>query len=224
MSRNHDRVNFGTGVDSDSSDSEPDTTDPKGTSPKPQRPWLNAHTSSASSTTLAESDSALSANNPKRKIAFAHDLPDYSDSDGELGVPVKPLPLESGDKWQPGFLKKHSATKTVPETTNALSAAPPNGAVEMTPSLFKALDRVAVAQQSAHQEPKSSSGASGVPKALVNERPGLPESKSTEAGLNEGLPKAPRRLEAGGDIGEGARVERWQRFWKDVHTTALTRT
>jgi hypothetical protein len=104
-----------------------------------------------------------------------------------------------GEDWSPGFLRKHRHASATTSSRTAVSVPmspmlPPPGAVPVTPSLMKALDRVAAAQQA----------------AFVSE---APPSNSTEPRSTDGLPTDMR----GGEEYTGPQ---WDVFWKDVRYKA----
>ncbi|KAG7445605.1 uncharacterized protein BT62DRAFT_166250 [Guyanagaster necrorhizus] len=76
------------------------------------------------------------------------EVPDYSDHEEDLtGVSQRKPDAE----WSPGFIKRYRSSKTLSSSrgTAVESPSPPTGAVPVTPSLIKALDRIAMAQKDA---------------------------------------------------------------------------
>ncbi|KAJ7705276.1 hypothetical protein B0H17DRAFT_1298329 [Mycena rosella] len=147
------------------------------TSPKVQRPWLRQKMSMASTTpTLVDDASAkgkdIDFNKEIERVRGAKkqnadEAPEYSDYEEDvtsLGAP------KDGKDWSPGFLKRHrsganavssSASQRTAVNSSKTSAAP-LGAVPATPSLIKALDRIAVAQKDAFSQ-------DGMPEAAPRE-------------------------------------------------------
>ncbi|KAJ6504256.1 hypothetical protein C8R47DRAFT_1174810 [Mycena vitilis] len=169
------------GLTSDEDDDEEDDPLSPG-SPKVQRPWLRQKMSMASTATLVDEPS--SSPKSRDKIDFDKEMgrvrakqkkwgadggeaPEYSDYEED----VTSLALRDGgggkDKeWSPGFLKRHrsGATNALSSTASQRTAVSstanaPKGAVPATPSLIKALDRIAVAQKDAYSD------ADGLPEA-----------------------------------------------------------
>ncbi|KAJ7103765.1 hypothetical protein C8R44DRAFT_887282 [Mycena epipterygia] len=170
-----------------SSDEEEEEDDPfrspplSPTSPKLQRPWLREKMSMASTTTLVDDASAkgkdIDFDKEMERVRGAKkrnaegEAPDYSDYEED----VTSLATKDGNKdkeWSPGFLKRHrsganavsssASQRTAVNSSNTKS--PPLGAVPATPSLIKALDRIAVAQKDAFLP---GSPADGMPGAGV---------------------------------------------------------
>jgi len=119
----------------------------------PQRPWLPKGFSSSPSldgATLYGSDDELDKAVSKR----VSEVENYSDLEGEDITSSQNAPLKRGKShrdqpgWKPGFLSRPSDAS---ELTAVSSTPPPPGAVPMTPSLIKAIDRIAVAQSEAYK-------------------------------------------------------------------------
>lgn len=167
----------------------------------PARPWLKPRTSMSSTTPTLVGDAAdktgkdvdeidyekeikkLGQLKSKRVTAGLADgeVPDYSDYEEDVTTPTsKRLPASKEDKWSPGFMKKHHRPGQGPSSNGSQTTAvdpptpgsPPIGAVPATPSLIKALDRIAVAQKDAFGNPTS-----GLPK--------LPEEGRGGAGWDD---------------------------------------
>jgi hypothetical protein len=153
---------------------------------KAPRPWLRQKMSMASTTTLVDDASAKGKDidfdkemgrvyGAKKRIADRDEAPEYSDYEED----VTNLASRDGkDKeWSPGFLKRHrsgvnavsstASQRTAVASSKSDSRAPPLGAVPATPSLIKALDRIAVAQKDAF----SDAPADGMP------APGSPQEE-----------------------------------------------
>lgn len=189
-----------------SSDEDSDGND--GLTTPPRRPWLTQKASAASSTPTLVGDGAKGGGEEidyEKEIKMLKsrnvgaglgdgEVPEYSDYEEDV-TSSKP---HQGDDWSPGFMKRHrsanaasavSSSESQRTAVNATPGTPPLGAVPATPSLIKALDRVALAQQAAF--------ASATP----NSRPGG----------NDGLPRVDEKEEQ-----FGAKAVRWDHFWNEV--------
>lgn len=104
----------------------------------PSRPWLHSPTSpSLSGPTLYGSDDELDKLHSSRNYDINIDY----DSDSQDITDTRHIALSSHRDepgWKPGFLKNQKPTTPAP--------APVFGAVPMTPSLLRAIDRIRVAQ------------------------------------------------------------------------------
>lgn len=145
------------------------------------------------------------------KGGLAVDSLEYSDYEDDVTSALKD---REGANWSPEFLKRQSGSSAslTSQRTNvndarrlAAASTPPliGGAVPVTPSLVKALDRLAVAQQDVF----------GTPGPV---RPGLPSSYSSEPVVMSGLPK-PQTITS--PTMEN-KVEKWDAFWKEVRDQA----
>lgn len=163
-------------------------------------------------------------------------VPEYSDYEEDV---TNSRREREGDRWSPGFLRRHrsargnetDSTKTESDRTAVASegrgvrvpvtplgggpGSSPMAAVPATPSLIRALDRIAVAQQVAFGARPAEDVVAARGEVVV--RPGLPPSKSSEAGSADGLPKVRRKDVEGG---EGYKGPRWDEFWNDVREVA----
>ncbi|KAJ6551495.1 hypothetical protein B0H19DRAFT_1157919 [Mycena capillaripes] len=151
------------------------------TSPKVQRPWLRQKMSMASTATLVDEgspktkdidfDKEMGRVRGAKKRHVDGEAPEYSDYEEDL---TNLATKDGGGKdkeWSPGFLKRHrsganamsstASQRTAVTSLNSNSKSPPLGAVPATPSLIKALDRIAVAQKDAY----SDAPAEGMPNA-----------------------------------------------------------
>ncbi|KAJ6600796.1 hypothetical protein B0H10DRAFT_2082938 [Mycena sp. CBHHK59/15] len=162
----------GRGLSSDEDDEDDPFRSPplSPTSPTHARPWLRQKMSMASSTpTLVDDASAKGKDidfekemgrvrGAKKRVGDADGgIPEYSDYEEDVTSPG----AKGGDKgdkeWSPGFLKRArsngKAVSSAGSQRTAVSASntavPPRGVVPATPSLIKALDRIAVAQKDA---------------------------------------------------------------------------
>nr|GAT58856.1 predicted protein [Mycena chlorophos] len=166
-------------VDGHSSDDE-DEDDPLNSPPlsptsKVPRPWLRQKMSMSSTTpTLVDDVTSkgkdLDFDKEMKRVRKAKkgDAPDYSDFEEDVtNVGAK----DDGGDWKPGFLKRHtsaansngfsSTTSQRTAVTSSNTKSPPLGAVPATPSLIKALDRIAVAQKDAFVSTPSDEMPSG---------------------------------------------------------------
>ncbi|KAJ7040825.1 hypothetical protein C8F04DRAFT_1082291 [Mycena alexandri] len=166
------------GEDGLSSDDDDDELPLSPTGAKVQRPWLRQKMSVASTTpTLVDDASAkgrdLDFDKEMQRVRgakgrnFDSEAPEYSDYEEDL-TSLANKDLSRKDKeWSPGFLKRHrdgaNAVSSTGSQRTAVSSsntkAAPLGAVPATPSLIKALDRIAIAQKDAF------SSADGMPEA-----------------------------------------------------------
>jgi hypothetical protein len=160
------------GLSSDD-DEEEDQLSP--TSPKAPRPWLRQKMSMASTTTLVDDpaspkgkdidfDKEMGRIRGAKKRGAEGEAPEYSDYEEDLTSLANKDASKDKD-WSPGFLKRHrSGANAASSTTSQRTAvsngkSAPLGAVPATPSLIKALDRIAVAQKDAF----SDADADGMP-------------------------------------------------------------
>jgi len=167
------------------------------------RPWLNQKPVSAS----VGSQRALNSGRNEKKVTAQikngpgeGDISGYSDFED---VTENKQGWGSLDQdWSPAFLRKHqyaSATSSGSQTSPSMSSVLPSlGVIPATPSLIKALNRVAVAQQAAYGSDAR--------------QPCLSPSMSTEPSTH-GLPKILRK-------GEERKEPQWDEFWKDVRDKA----
>ena len=209
-------VKFGA-IDEMSSDSDSDLDEKPSLSNPPSRPSLSYSTSSTP--TLV--DGRLGPGKPRASYPYPHELNydeelaklktqklrfreteqvlDYSDYEEE-DLTVQNYNGEERDKeegWSPGFLRRHQPTS--PLTSMSMSGTVP---IPATPSLIKAVDRIAVARREAY-------GARSPPVV-----PG-----SRQESLAEG------QVMGSDDDGDGQRVRqerapRWEEFWREVRTKA----
>ncbi|KAI0273542.1 hypothetical protein BC834DRAFT_1038153 [Gloeopeniophorella convolvens] len=147
--RKRGAVKFGVANPDELSSDEED--DPLSTPPPPAR-----RTSTRSSLTLINgSNTGSHSSNPEKergKVAAAKraalrgaddgSAPDYSDYEEDVAEARPAVPRDSPE-WMPPFLARHRSGIAGP------SAGAPAGAVPMTPSLIRAVDRIAAAQAEA---------------------------------------------------------------------------
>ncbi|KAJ7489469.1 hypothetical protein FB451DRAFT_1024640 [Mycena latifolia] len=154
------------------------------TSPKLQRPWLRQKMSMASTTpTLVDDASAKGKDidfdkemervrGAKKRNADS-EAPEYSDYEEDVTSMGAAKDASKDKDWSPGFMQRHrSAANAVSSSASQRTAvssntkSPPLGAVPATPSLIKALDRIAVAQKDAFSP---GAPADGMPNATPRE-------------------------------------------------------
>jgi len=183
-----------------------------------ERPWLMQRPSSsvgfsASLRKIGEEDIDVDKEMAKVEAGLRKDggETDYSDFEDDVtAVRDRDVP-----GWSPGFLRQHrdsggsSTTSQQTAVERTQSSPAPEGAVPATPSLIKALDRIAIAQQAAF-------GA--VPRVRPL-RPGLPSQKSSEPAMTSGLPKPQLPLRAD-SAAENNKAANWDTFWKEVREKA----
>jgi len=138
---------------------------------------------------------------------------DYSDFEEDDVTSAAMRRNRDSPGWSPDFLRRHQepgGTSTTSQRTvveHVLSSVPAlEGAVPVTASLIKAVDRIAVAQRAAFS-------ATG--------KPGFPTSKSSDSAGMSGLPRAqvyPRASPFSG--GEQCKSTSWDAFWGDVQEKA----
>jgi len=155
-------------LSSDEDDDDPLRSPPLSpTSLKIQRPWLRQKMSMASTTpTLVDDSSAkgkdidfdkeMSRVRGAKKRNAEGEAPEYSDLEEDLASLANKHGSENkdGKEWSPGFMKRHrsgtnNVSSSASQRTAVTSSNPPLAAVPATPSLIKALDRIAVAQKDA---------------------------------------------------------------------------
>ncbi|KIY67864.1 hypothetical protein CYLTODRAFT_375306 [Cylindrobasidium torrendii FP15055 ss-10] len=145
-----------------SSDSEDDA-------PPPVRPWLKQRTSMDSTTstvhTLVDGDLDYDSDSDPL-VKKLGKVPEYSDYEDDLGAPKK-----GRTKEVPSFISRGLSSSDSNSSSTVAGGGPP-GAVPYTPSLIKALDRVAAAQRDAHR--------ADINQSQVDIREGMPASPKGE--------------------------------------------
>jgi len=135
---------------------------------------------------------------------------EYSDYEEDLTALKGKADNAQGEGWSPAFLKRHQSHLQGSETTTMTVPITPGAVpVPATPSLIKAIDRIAVAQRDAFGVPvglpalttpkavgKSSRDGSGVVDPLVTMEAGAKVEKTKE------------------------RAPRWEEFWREVRVKA----
>jgi len=131
---------------------------------------------------------------------------DYSDYEEDLSALKGKADVTSGgEQWSPAFLKRHQSQSL--STTTPPLVAPGAVPVPATPSLIRAIDRIAVAQRDAYGFPavntshQSPSQATSIPK---DARGDLDALVNMEAGAKKEKDRAPR----------------WEEFWREVRQKA----
>jgi len=142
---------------------------------------------------------------------------DYSDYEEDLSTAYHPgdhahkTAISTKDQdWQPGFLKRHHPRQLpTPEGHHPPQSAKP---VPATPSLIKALDRIAVAQRDAFGPPVEIVGGGLPPPNLANVNAADPSKRE-------------REIESGGKRRRPSqeRAPRWDDFWREVQVKAQAR-
>lgn len=212
-------VKFGA-IDEMSSDSDSDLDEKPSLSNPPLRPSLSYSTSSTP--TLV--DGRLGPGKQRPSYPYPHELDydeelaklkiqklrfgeteqvlDYSDYEEEEDLTVQSYKGEERDKeeegWSPGFLRRHQPSS--PPRSMSMPGAVP---IPATPSLIRAVDRIAVARREAY-------GARSPPVV-----PG-----SRQESVSEG-----QQVMGSDDDRDGQRVRqqrapRWEEFWREVKTKA----
>jgi hypothetical protein len=152
--------------DSDSdSDMDTDRKFPLRENLPPQKPWVSSlavSSASLSGATLYGSDDETGIGRPGNKRVRSPQkvsLENYSDSEGEdittpQATPVKRSKSHRDEPgWKPDFLSRREHDSESPPTVTSSSTAVshiPAGAVPMTTSLIRAIDRIAIAQSEAY--------------------------------------------------------------------------
>jgi hypothetical protein len=158
-----------------SSDTSGDEDDDDWKKPPPNRPWLKQRPSMSSTTTTPtlvgddkdsksgkdipadvdyEKDIKKLSETKNRRISAGlgdGEVPEYSDFEDDPKSPKHRHRRDGkGKEWSPGFMKNQRSDGSQATTAvDSLPSSPPLGAVPATPSLIKALDRIAVAQKDA---------------------------------------------------------------------------
>ncbi|KAF7324766.1 hypothetical protein MKEN_00518400 [Mycena kentingensis (nom. inval.)] len=163
------------GLSSDEDDDDPLNSPPVSPTSKVQRPWLRQKMSMASTTPTLVDDARgkdLDIDKEMKRIRNVKggkdgEAPDYSDYEEDVTSHGNSKGGNDPD-WKPAFLHRHSSaaksngfSSTASQRTAVSSSntkSPPLGAVPATPSLIKALDRIAVAQKDAFTPPPHTEG------------------------------------------------------------------
>lgn len=178
---------------------------------------------------------------------------DYSDYEERAHNRVTHVPGEMGERaasegrWSPAFLTKHLSQngRQGHRDVQIPPPAPVSGPlpVPATPSLLKALDRVAVAQRAAYGIPTSPLGRSqGQSQSISSEAgkedrkkralnstsnpttPTAVQSSNTyeDAEAGRGKSRRPKRMSEGCVDDRAQRAPRWEEFWREVRVKAQT--
>lgn len=150
--------------------------------------------------------------------------PDYSDHEEEDLTSISQRhQSEDHNQWSPAFMKRHSSGLSV--DAGGITSIPLPGAapVPATPSLIKALDRIAVAQREAFghtavpsaSTPAAASGGKGVKKNSPSERHIAKLTPRREEPEEEDNARAVERARK-------ERAPRWEEFWREVRVKAHT--
>jgi len=177
---------------------------------------------------------------------------DYSDYEERAHTQLNHVPGEMGERaaggggWSPAFLTKHLSQNSRQGRGDVqIPSVPVPGPVPVpaTPSLLKALDRVAVAQRAAYGIPTSPLGqhqSQGLSQSISSEEgkgdqkraltstsnpttPTAVKSADTyeDAEAGRGKPTRPKRMSEGrGGEDQAQRAPRWEEFWREVRVKA----
>jgi hypothetical protein len=159
----------------------------------------------------------LRRNNSQRQSGTGDEFDlDYSDYEEDLtaqrgflhgaltsdGIDTKRGRDECRDEnWSPGFLKRHESNRS------ALPIQQP-APVPATPSLIKALDRLAQAQNEAH-------GLNSTPEPLRTHEGSSPGAEKFASRTGPSDPEENGKTKS-------QRSPRWEEFWREVHVKAQT--
>ena len=205
--KTRDLVKFG--VDVYSSDSDSDLKMPL------ERPWLEKrHSSSvgfsASLRKIQDDDPIVVEKDiVKGKVSLGkyNPVPEYSDFEDNVTSATARDKERDSPNWSPEFLRRHGESggsstmslRTAVEHQSLPYSPAPEGATPVTPSLIKAFERIAIAQDATSGPGKN---------------PGLPYSQSSEPAIASGLPKVQiPSIPA-------FQAAKWDTFWQDVRDTA----
>lgn len=218
--RTRDPVKFG--VDLSSSDSDSDGDELR---TPPGRPWFQHRFASppvsvgfaASLTKIGKDNIDVEMAKVKMGLRPHDENPEYSDFEENDVTSAAVRTGRDAPGWSPEFIRRHqesggtsmTSQRTVVERSHAKSPAlVPDGAVPMTSSLIKAVDRVAIAQQAAFAATEKSS------------RLGLPPSKFSDPATLSGLPRAQGLIASPPSSTEEDKGASWDVFWRDVRERA----
>jgi hypothetical protein len=219
--RTRDPAKFGSNLsDSDSDSGEDELKTPLGFG----KPWLEHKRASSPPVSVGFAKSLREVGNDnidvekesakvKAGLGAHEEYSDFEEDDITSAAAVKQKRDRDAPGWSPDFLRRHresggsstTSQRTAVDPSVVSSAPAPEGAVPITPSLIKAIDRITIAQQAVF-------GAAG-----VQPRPGFPPSKSSNPADMSGLPRAQVPHSSGAEEGMSAR---WDAFWRDVHEKA----
>lgn len=202
--RKKERIKFGTAYSdtSDSDDSDDLRTPLTPPTSENARPWLKENRS-----VISDLSGTVTLNGTEEAKNNEHDAQDYSDHEGAVSPHkdrIKRRVSREGPGWRPEFLAKHQNAASGSSLNQTVSSKLPLGPVPVpaTPSLIKAIERVAVAQREAFASRGQESPTT----------PGLPHSNLSGRAAEESVHEAP---EPGRRIGG-----RWQEFWREVKVKA----
>ena len=149
----------------------------------PQKPWVqrqSVSSTSLSGATLYGSDDGREKENQGIKRVSTPQLTsleNYSDSEGEDITTPRSTPVKRSKSrrdepgWKPEFLSRHEKepeSLTVTSAATAVPSAPP-GAVPLTPSLIRAIDRIAIAQGKVYRYTSPPPLSPGLPRGETGE-------------------------------------------------------
>jgi len=167
---------------------------------------------------------------------------DYSDYEERAQNQITRVSGEMGERaasgggWSPAFLAKHASQNSKQDHGHTqIPSVPVPGPVPVpaTPSLLKALDRVAVAQRAAYGIPTSPLGQPQGQNPSLSSEAGKGDQKrhsnstavkfsetdeGVEAGRGNLKPTPPKRMSED----NAQRAPRWEEFWREVRVKAQT--
>ena len=214
------------GSDSSDSESDFDELEKKGSEQKQKLPWTSGSHSS-STPTLVDGrvgkdgsktlDHDIDPHIKKLKIQKQHafqkddDTLDYSDYEEDLSTVYhdgdrthKTAARPEDQYWYPDFFKRHHPTQL--PAVEGLGISQSVKPVPATPSLIKALGRIAVAQRDAFGPPPVT---------------GLPAPNLADVNATGGSSKRGREVESSGERRRNQeRAPRWDDFWREVRVKA----
>ena len=188
------------------------------------KPWLKHRMSSAPQVSVGFAGSLRKVRDvdidvAKELAAIRHDqnleYSDIEEDDVTSATAMDQTRDRDAPGWSPDFMRRHresggtstTSQRTVVERSPVILSAPaPDGAVRITPSLIKAIDRIAVAQQATFS-------AAGIPP-----KPGFSSSNSSKPAEMTGLARAQISPSPGAEEDKSAQ---WDAFWRDVHEKAV---
>lgn len=169
--RKREAVKFGAVNPDDFSSDDED--DPLSTPPPPARraSTLSSATLTNGSNTGSWGISPMKGDQERvasaRRVVFRgkdDDAPEYSDYEEDVtNAQTQPGEYRNSPGWEPPFLARHGSNTAKPESSV--------GAVPMTPSLIRAVDRIAAAQAQAYgSSPDTSAGSPEVDRGSISVR------------------------------------------------------
>ncbi|KAF9453111.1 hypothetical protein P691DRAFT_801975 [Macrolepiota fuliginosa MF-IS2] len=163
----------------------------------------------------------------KLKGTNIDNIPDYSDHEEEdlTSISQRRQSQDHGP-WSPAFMQRHSPASSA-DGGKVLSVPSPGALpVPATPSLIKALDRLAIAQreafgQSSASLPTPSTSVSGEGEGQGAQKHHTPETRATKPTLKEEELEEEDNARAVANA-RRERAPRWENFWREVRVKAQT--